>query len=77
MGTLPFFARVVHGAVFVDVGNAWTTRFEREDVLVSTGLEASLDAVIGYKLPLTVTGGTAWVSGGRGLAVLGRIGRAF
>jgi hypothetical protein len=79
IGTLPFFARVVHAAVFIDVGNAWTapTRFEREDILVSTGLEASLDAVIGYKLPLTVAGGAAWVSGGRGLAVFGRIGRAF
>ena len=27
LGTLPAFARVVHGAVFVDAGHAWVERF--------------------------------------------------
>ena len=77
LGTLPFLARVIHGAVFVDVGQAWTTGFQRDDTLVSLGAEASLDAVIGYSLPLTFAAGAAWVSQERGLAVFARVGRAF
>jgi Omp85 superfamily domain/WD40-like Beta Propeller Repeat len=76
-GTWPVFARVVHGALFVDAGNAWNTTFRGADVLVSAGAEISLDAVVGYGLPITFTTGAAWVSGGGGLAVFGRIGRAF
>jgi hypothetical protein len=45
--------------------------------VVSLGAEASLDAVIGYSLPLTFAAGAAWVSQERGLAVFARVGRAF
>jgi hypothetical protein len=76
-GTLPVFARVIHGAVFVDAGNAWNDRFNRSDITVSLGGELSLDAVLGYVLPITFTTGAAWVSQDRGFAVFGRIGRAF
>ena len=76
-GTLPVFARVVHGAVFVDAGNAWNGSFRRSDVVVSAGAEASLDVVVGYTLPVTLTTGVAWTSSDRGFAVFGRIGRAF
>jgi len=76
-GTLPVFARVLHGAVFVDAGHAWDVRFRFRDARVSAGVELSLDAVVGYVLPVTFTAGTAWVSGGRALTAFGRIGRAF
>jgi outer membrane protein assembly factor BamA len=76
-GTLPAFARVVHGAVFVDAGHAWVERFHRSDITASIGAELSLDAVVGYVLPLTFTAGGAWVSRGRGFAGFARIGRAF
>jgi Tol biopolymer transport system component len=76
-GTLPFFARVVHGAVFVDAGHAWDSDFHRADVLTSIGAELSLDAVVGYALPITFTAGAAWVSHDRGFAAFGRIGRSF
>jgi hypothetical protein len=46
----------------------------------SFGAELSLDAVVGFVLPLTFTAGAAWrdVPGvDRGGAVFGRVGRAF
>jgi dipeptidyl aminopeptidase/acylaminoacyl peptidase len=76
-GTLPVFARAIHGALFVDAGNAWDDRFRGSDVTVSVGAELSLDAVLGYVQPLTFTAGGAWVSHERGFTVFGRIGRAF
>jgi hypothetical protein len=76
-GTLPVFARVLHGAVFLDAGHAWVDSFRRRDVIVSVGAELSLDAVVGYVLPLTFTAGGAWVSQDRGFVGFARIGRAF
>ena len=80
-GTLPLFLRNLHGALFADAGNAWTNGFRRSDVRRAFGAELSADAVVGYVLPLTVTGGAAWrddpVSRARGWAVFGRVGRAF
>ena len=77
VGTLPAFARVIHGALFVDAGHAWVERFRGSDATVSFGAELSLDAVVGYVLPLTFTAGGAWVSQDRGFAWFGRIGRAY
>ena len=76
-GTIPVFARALHGAAFVDVGHAWNGRFRGSDATVSLGAELSLDAVIGFRLPVTVTTGAAWVSHDRGVSAFGRIGRAF
>jgi hypothetical protein len=76
-GTLPVFARVLHGAVFLDAGHAWVGSFRRADVTVSVGAELSLDAVVGYVLPLTFTAGGAWASQDRGFVGFARIGRAF
>jgi len=76
-GTLPFFARVLHGAVFADVGHAWNGRFRAADATASLGAELSLDTVIGFHFPLTMTAGAAWVSHDRGFSAFGRIGRAF
>jgi WD40-like Beta Propeller Repeat len=77
LGTLPAFARVIHGAVFLDAGHAWVDSFRRSDVTVSFGAELSLDAVVGYVLPLTFTAGGAWASQDRGFVGFARIGRAF
>ena len=60
-----------------DIGHAWDADFDASDAIVSIGAELSLDAVIGFRLPLTFTGGAAWVSQDRGVSVFGRIGRAF
>ena len=57
VGTLPVFARVLHGAVFVDAGHAWTSSVPRAGRPRSLGAELSLDAVLGYVLPLTFTAG--------------------
>jgi dipeptidyl aminopeptidase/acylaminoacyl peptidase len=80
-GTLPFFLRTVHGAIFVDAGHAWTRRFRARDARVSAGAELSADTLIGYSLPLTFTAGAAWRVDGlrdeRGFVAFGRLGRAF
>ena len=50
------------------------------DASRSFGAEVSLDAVVGFVLPLTFTAGAAWrdVPGlERGVAAFGRVGRAF
>jgi hypothetical protein len=80
VGTLPFFLRSVHGAVFVDVGHAWDRRFRAGDVHRTAGAELSFDTVFASSLSLTITGGIAWRHDGersRGAAAFGRIGRAF
>ncbi len=76
-GTLPIFARALHGAVFVDAGHAWDATFRRSDIVTSIGAELSMDAVIGYRLPITLTTGAAWIARDGGFAAFGRIGRAF
>jgi hypothetical protein len=81
VGTVPVFFRTIHAAVFADAGHAWTGAFRSAEVRVAAGLELSLDAVLGYTLPVTFTTGVAWrddpVSARRGVAAFGRIGRAF
>jgi dipeptidyl aminopeptidase/acylaminoacyl peptidase len=81
VGTVPFFCRVLHGAVFVDTGHAWTGVPRRADLRVSIGAEFSADAVVGFVLPLTFTAGGAWRRDGdrgdRGFVAFARIGRAF
>ena len=78
---MPVFLRAVHGALFADAGHAWTGRFRGSDVRVSVGGELSLDAVLGYALPVTFTTGIAWrdhpVSARRRVTVFARMGRAF
>lgn len=81
IGTLPLFFRTIHAAIFADAGNAWDHGFRTSDVRISTGAELSMDAVVGYWLPMTFTTGVAWrrdpVGDHDGFAVFGRIGRAF
>lgn len=81
VGTFPVFARTLHGALFVDAGHVWADSFHARDARLALGGELSLDAVLGYSLPLTFTGGASWrrdPSGReRGAALFGRIGTAF
>ena len=81
VGTVPVFFRTIHAAVFADAGQAWNDTFRRSDVRFSVGAEFSLDAVVGYSLPVTFATGVAWrddpVRAQRGVAMFGRIGRAF
>jgi hypothetical protein len=80
-GTLPLFLRTIHGAAFVDAGHAWSRTFRTRDVRMSAGAELSVDAVVGYALPLTFTAGAAWRVDGlrdeRGFGAFVRVGRAF
>jgi Tol biopolymer transport system component len=80
-GTVPLFLRTIHSAVFVDAANAWDRSFSWNDVRISTGAEISVDTVVGFGLPLSFTAGVAWrhdpVGRQDGLALFGRIGRAF
>jgi outer membrane protein assembly factor BamA len=80
-GTIPFFIRTIHGAVFADAGHAWTAVFARSAVRRSFGAELSIDAVVGYALPLTFTSGVAVatdpVNDRRPTVAFARIGRAF
>lgn len=78
-GTVPLLVRSVHGAVFADIGQAWDGAFRAEDIHRSVGAELSLDAVVGYSLGLTITGGAAWSHDGRhgGVVAFARVGRAF
>jgi Omp85 superfamily domain/WD40-like Beta Propeller Repeat len=79
IGTLPVFARTIHGAVFADVGHAWSESFRGADFSRSFGAELSLDAVLGYTVPLTFSAGAAWrtTPDDRGAVFFARIGRAF
>jgi hypothetical protein len=81
VGTVPIFLRSIHGAVFVDVGHAWTDTFRWADRRGSVGAEISADTVVGFALPLTFTAGGAWRRDGTrqedGFVVFGRVGRAF
>ncbi len=76
-GTLPLFARTLHGALFADVGHAWDASFRRRDLQSVLGAEVSMDIVIGYRLPLTITTGMGWAGRSGGVVTFGRIGRAF
>jgi hypothetical protein len=80
-GTWPFFLRSLHGALFADVGSAWDRHRTSDDVRASFGAELSADVVVGFSLPVTLTGGVAirHDPSGRadGPAVFARIGRAF
>lgn len=53
-GTIPAFAEKVHGALFVDAGEAWDdrTRFSG-GVKVGAGVEARMDVTLGYWLKVT------------------------
>ncbi len=53
-GNSPFFLKRIHGAAFVEAGNAWDDAYRGTDLKKSVGAEASLDMTLGYFLPITV-----------------------
>jgi Tol biopolymer transport system component len=81
-GTFPVFVRALHGAVFADAGEAWDSGFSMARTKMSAGVEASVDLVAGYRLPLTLTVGAALTrdgaaAGRRGSGVYFRVGPSF
>ena len=81
VGTLPLFVRSIHGAVFADAGHAWREAPHWRDVSTAFGAELSADTIVGFALPVTITGGVALrrdgVARDRDVVAFGRIGRAF
>ena len=54
-GTKPLFLDRLHGALFVDAGETWSTNrsFKGSDIMTGTGIELRLDMTIGYWLKIT------------------------
>ena len=81
VGTIPVFLRTVHGAVFFDAGQAWSSGVRWDDIRTSLGLELSADTVVGFGLPVTFTAGAAVRYDGTTdqsrLVAFARVGRAF
>ena len=62
----PVFVRHLHGAFFVDAGNAWSGGFRLGDVKPAAGAAVGTDVTLGHALPLTFVAGVA-----RGFATRG------
>ncbi len=81
IGNWPIFFRTIHAAAFTDIGKAWSGAFNARDLVTSVGGELSLDLVVGYGLPITLTSGAAWTRDPQRdlsqAAFFARIGRAF
>ena len=81
IGTWPVFLSTLHGAAFFDAGDAWDRNVAWSDLRSSTGVELSLDTVLGHYFPVTFAAGVALTRDPAGdrrhVAVFGRIGRAF
>jgi hypothetical protein len=59
IGTWPIFFHTIHGSVFGDAGETWTTRFGTNALKTSAGVEASCDLVVAYVARLTIALGAA------------------
>jgi hypothetical protein len=57
--TKPFFFQRVHGALFVDHGNAWDTSAEASNYRTGVGAELGTDMTLGYRLRIRVRLGVA------------------
>jgi hypothetical protein len=78
--TWPFFLKTVHAAAFLDTGQVWDHRFSWSGTKASAGAEVSLDTVLGFGLPMTLSVGVAHPLGreqARGTTTYVRVGRAF
>jgi Tol biopolymer transport system component len=54
VGNGPIFLRRLHGAVFYEGASAFDQSFHLDEMRTSAGLEARLDADLGYVLPVTL-----------------------
>ncbi len=52
-GNAPLFFRRLHGALFVETGNAWEDAFRSRDFKKSAGAEARIDIFFAYYVPVT------------------------
>ncbi len=82
IGAWPFFLHSIHGAVVADAGHTWTDGFNWSHLKTSIGAELSADVILGYWMPLTITGGVARGHDGAGVGRDGvtayaRVGYAF
>jgi len=65
-GTLPLFVQKLHGAVFVDAGDAFDTLEEATGPLVGVGTELRLNAIVGWAVGLQFRAGYAFAVYGPG-----------
>jgi hypothetical protein len=66
-GTIPFFARTLHAAMFTDFGHAfedWDDGASGADPLVGVGAELRLGMIVGWGLSFTGRLGYAWAVNG-------------
>jgi hypothetical protein len=76
--SLPVFLRHLHGAVFVDLGHAWSGPFRLADVKAGAGAALGVDTSLGHALPLTGVVGLAQGFAAEGeTKVYFRLGLAF
>jgi Tol biopolymer transport system component len=76
--SLPAFLRHLHGAVFVDAGQAWNDSFALCRVKTAVGAALGADTFLGHALPITGTAGVARGLSGRGKTrAYFRLGLAF
>ncbi|NJD90408.1 MAG: peptidase S9, partial [Geobacter sp.] len=54
-GTAPLFYEKLHGALFTDAGETWSSRrsFRAADIMVGAGVEVRMDVSLGYWLRIT------------------------
>jgi hypothetical protein len=57
--TKPFFFQRIHGAVFVDYGNAWDTSADANNYRMGRGAELGTDMTFGYRFRIRVRIGVA------------------
>jgi outer membrane protein assembly factor BamA len=80
VGVLPFFARGLSAAAFVDAGNAFSELTSAETMAglrVGTGAELSASAILGWGIPVTVRLGYAFAALGDGGYAPGSLGGAY
>jgi hypothetical protein len=75
---LPVFLRHLHGAVFADVGHAWSDEFRPADLKTGLGAALGADTYLGHVLPFTgVLGVARGLADGGETKVYFRVGLAF
>lgn len=52
--TAPFFARRLHAALFYEAGSAWDTAYRSADLRKAAGVEARMNILFSYYLPITL-----------------------
>ena len=84
MPTYPLFLHTIHGALFADAGQVWSSQdYFVGNVKTSVGGELAADVVLGFNLKVTLATGIGWGHdwapdpGGNHVSAYVRIGTAF